>query len=52
MTPPLLPSVKFIIRAMKMSDAQQLAKDALAQNDAKKGFKLIEAFYNERVKIE
>ncbi|MDB6113709.1 MAG: ptsI [Lacunisphaera sp.] len=52
MTPPLLPSVKFLIRAMKMSDAQQLAKDALAQTDAKKAYRLIEAFYNDRVKIE
>ena len=52
MTPPLLPAVKFMIRAMKMSDAQQLAKEALAQTDAKKAYKLIETFYNDRVKIE
>jgi len=52
MTPTLLPSVKFLIRAMKMSDAKQLAKQALAQTDPKKTYALIEAFYNERMKVE
>ena len=52
MTPTLLPAVKFLIRAMKMSDAQQLAAAALAQTDPKKTYALIEAFYNERVKVE
>ena len=52
MTPTLLPSVKFIIRATKMSDARQLASDALKQTDPKKTYALIEAFYNERVKVE
>ena len=52
MTPTLLPSVKFIIRATKMSDARQLASDALKQTDPKKTYALIEAFYRERVKAE
>ena len=52
MTPTLLPAVKFLIRAMKLSDAQQLAAAALAQTDPKKTYALIEAFYNERVKVE
>ena len=52
MTPTLLPAVKFLVRAMKLSDAQQLAKDALAQTDPKKTIALIEAFYNERMKVE
>src|SRR5258708_6272678 len=52
MTPTLLPAVKFIIRATKMSDARQLAADALKQTDPKKTYALIEAFYNERVKVE
>lgn len=52
MTPTLLPAVKYLVRAMKMSDARKLAKDALAQTDPKKTFTLIEAFYNERVKME
>ncbi len=52
MTPTLLPAVKFLVRAMKLSDARKLAKDALAQTDPKKTFALIEAFYNERMKVE
>ena len=52
MTPTLLPSVKFLVRAMKMSDAQQLAKEALAQTDPKKTFALIEKFYDERMMAE
>ena len=49
MTPTLLPAVKFLVRAMKLSDAQNLAREALAQTDAKKTYALIEAFYNARV---
>jgi phosphoenolpyruvate-protein phosphotransferase (PTS system enzyme I) len=52
LTPTLLPSVKFLIRAMKLSDAKKLAKEALAQTDPKKTHALIEAFYNERMKVE
>jgi phosphotransferase system enzyme I (PtsI) len=52
MTPTLLPAVKFIIRAMKMSDAKALAAEALRQTDPKKTYALVEAFYNERVKAE
>ncbi len=52
MTPTLLPSVKFIVRAMKMSDAKALAVEALKQTDPRKTYALVEAFYNERVKSE
>lgn len=52
MAPTLLPSVKFIIRATMMSDARQLASEALKQTDPKKTYALIEAFYRERVKVE
>jgi len=52
MTPTLLPSVKFLVRAMTMSDARKLADEALKQTDAKKTTALIEAFYNERMKVE
>jgi len=52
MTPTLLPSVKFIIRAMKLSDARLLAKEVLAQTDPKKSHELIEAFHNERMLAE
>ena len=50
MTPTLLPAVKFIIRAMKLSDAQELAREAIKQTDPKKTHALIEAFYHERMK--
>ena len=50
MTPTLLPSAKFLIRSLRLDDARQLAKEALAQTDPKKTYALIEAFYNERVK--
>jgi phosphoenolpyruvate-protein phosphotransferase (PTS system enzyme I) len=52
MTPTLLPAVKFLIRATKMSDARKLAKEALAQSEPKKTLELIETFYNERMKLE
>jgi len=52
MTPTLVPSVRYLVRAMKMSDARALAAEALKQTDARKTFALVEAFYNERVKGE
>jgi phosphotransferase system enzyme I (PtsI) len=52
MTPPLLPSVKFLIRNTRFSDARKLAADVLLQTDPKKTYAMIEAFYNERVKAE
>lgn len=52
MTPPLLPAVKYVIRNTKFSDAKRLAEEALKQTDAKKTYNLIEAFYQERVKVE
>jgi len=52
MTPPLLPAVKYLVRAMTMSDARNLAAEALAQTDPKRTYALIEAFYNERMKVE
>jgi phosphotransferase system enzyme I (PtsI) len=52
MTPTLVPSVRYLVRAMKMSDAKKLAEEALKQSDAKKTYALVEAFYNERMKAE
>ena len=52
MTPTLVPSVRFLVRLMKMSDARELATEALKQTDAKKTYALIEAFYNERMKFD
>lgn len=49
MTPSLLPTAKYLIRALKMSDARELAQAALAQTDAKKTYALIEAFYHARM---
>jgi phosphotransferase system enzyme I (PtsI) len=52
MTPTLVPAVRFMVRAMKMSDARALAEEALKQTDARKTFALVEAFYDERMKGE
>jgi phosphotransferase system enzyme I (PtsI) len=52
MTPTLVPSVRYIVRAMKMSDAKALAVEALKQTDARKTFALVEAFYDERMQGE
>jgi phosphotransferase system enzyme I (PtsI) len=52
MTPTLLPSVRYIVRAMRMSEAKALAAEALQQTDARKTYALIEGFYNERMKAE
>ena len=52
MTPTLLPSVKFLIRAMKLSDAKKLAENAVVQTDPQKTHALLEAFYSERMKAD
>ena len=52
MTPTLVPSVRYLIRAMKMADARVLAEEALKQTDSKKTYALVESFYNDRVKSE
>ena len=49
MTPSLLPTAKYLIRALKMSDAKELAQAALAQTEAKQTHALIEAFYHARM---
>ncbi|HEY0945150.1 MAG TPA: phosphoenolpyruvate--protein phosphotransferase [Opitutaceae bacterium] len=52
MTPPLLPSVKYLIRAMKLSDAKKLTKEALELTSPKEIYALCDAFYRARVKME
>lgn len=52
LTPTLVPSVRYLVRAMKMSDAKKLAAEALKQTDAKKTYALVEAFYDERMQAE
>jgi phosphotransferase system enzyme I (PtsI) len=52
MTPPLLPGVKYLIRAMTMADAQALAAEALALSSPKEIYAKCEAFYRSRMKLE
>lgn len=52
MSLPSLPAVKYLIRAMKMSDAKRLAAEALALDDPKEIFALAEEFYTARVKMD
>lgn len=49
MTPPLLPAVKFLVRAMKFSEAEKLAAEALAQTDPGRTHELLRAFYQRHV---
>jgi len=51
MTPTLLPSVKFLIRAMKMSEARELAAKALAMDSPKAIYAMCDAFYRARVPV-
>jgi phosphotransferase system enzyme I (PtsI) len=52
MTPPLLPPVKYLIRAMTMADAKALAMEALALGSPKEIYGKCEAFYRSRVSAE
>jgi len=52
MAPPLLPAVKYLVRAMTMSDARKLAKDALEMSDPKEIYAMAEEFYASRVKMD
>ncbi len=52
MTPPLIPAVKYLVRAMKLADAKKLAKEALEMTSPKEIYALCETFYRERVKLE
>jgi phosphoenolpyruvate-protein phosphotransferase (PTS system enzyme I) len=52
MSPPLLPAVKFLVRAMKMSDAQALAADALSMTSAKEIYAKCNGFLRSRVAME
>lgn len=51
MTPPLIPAVKYLVRSMKLSDAQKLASDALKLSTAKEVFALCDEFSRMRVKL-
>jgi len=52
MTPPLLPAVKYVIRSITGAEARELAAEALRQTEPKTTLALIEAFYQQRVKVE
>ena len=52
MTPMWLPALKYLIRAMKMSDARELAAEALTMSSPKEIYAKCDAFYRSRVKVE
>jgi phosphotransferase system enzyme I (PtsI) len=52
MTPSWLPTVKYIVRAMTMADARQLATEALAMTSPREIYAKCDAFYRSRVKVE
>jgi len=52
MSPPLLPAVKFLVRAMKMSDAKALAEEALSMTSAKEIYAKCNEFLRSRVAME
>jgi phosphotransferase system enzyme I (PtsI) len=52
MSPTLLPAVKYLVRAMKLSDAKALVAEALALDDPKKIYAKFDEFYRARVKME
>ena len=52
MAPPMLPAVKFLVRAMKMSDARELAVEVLAMTSAKEIYAKCVQFHRSRVAVE
>jgi phosphotransferase system enzyme I (PtsI) len=51
MTPPLIPAVKYLVRSMKLADAQKLAADALELTTSKEILALCDEFSRMRVKL-
>ncbi|HZZ56686.1 MAG TPA: phosphoenolpyruvate--protein phosphotransferase [Opitutaceae bacterium] len=52
MTPTWLPNVKFLVRAMKMSEAKALAERALTMTSAKDIYRMCDEFYRAYVPAE
>jgi phosphotransferase system enzyme I (PtsI) len=52
MSSTLLPAVKYLVRAMKLSDAKALVEEVLTLDDPKKIYAKFDAFYRARVKME
>jgi phosphotransferase system enzyme I (PtsI) len=50
MAPPLIPTVKYLVRNMKMADARKFAKEMLELRDPKEIQTRCEEFYRERTK--
>jgi phosphoenolpyruvate-protein phosphotransferase (PTS system enzyme I) len=50
MTPPLLPSVRYMIRHMKYSEARKLAKEALKMSDPQEIYTKFAEFYADRTR--
>lgn len=50
MAPPLIPTVKYLVRNMKMADARKFAKEMLELRDAKAIQARCDEFYRERTK--
>ena len=51
MTPTWLPTVKYLVRAMKMSEARDLAAEVLAMDSPGGIYAKLDAFYRSRVKV-
>jgi phosphotransferase system enzyme I (PtsI) len=52
MTPSWLPTVKYIVRAMKMAEARDLAAEALEMDSPKEIYAKLDAFYRSRATVE
>jgi phosphotransferase system enzyme I (PtsI) len=52
MSSTLLPAVKYLVRAMKLSDAKALVEETLTLDDPKKIYAKFDEFYRARVKME
>ncbi len=52
MSPVWLPSVKYLVRSMKMSEARALAKEALSLSSPKEIYAKCDAFYRARVQVD
>ena len=52
MTPPLIPAVKYLVRAMRMSEAKQLVVKALKMTSPKEIYAIFDEFCRARIKSE
>jgi phosphotransferase system enzyme I (PtsI) len=52
MTPPLIPAVKYVVRAMTLADARALAEEALTLSGGREVLTLCEQFHRARVRFD